>query len=187
MEHTQLRKGGELHLLVFPCCFPHACQPLGHAFPALCRVRVRLTGVLLDRSPSLPTLRRRPSVFVRMVHRYYAAVRLLADVQAGRVALAFARCPAAWFGHRCLRGLPVLVHEVSRRGWGLRLHRAEQELALTLALMCLPRITKTSASGLHFFEARSPTPPISSPETPLHATPVSTTWKPRVAAFFLSK
>ena len=54
MEHTQLRKGGELHLLVFPCCFPHACQPLGHAFPALCRVRVRLTGVLLDRSPSLP-------------------------------------------------------------------------------------------------------------------------------------
>jgi len=25
---------------------------------------------------------------------------------------------------------------------------------------CLPRITKTSASGLHLFEARSPTPPI---------------------------
>ena len=27
-----------------------------------------------------------PSVFVRMIHRYYAAVRLLADVHAGRVA-----------------------------------------------------------------------------------------------------
>ncbi len=26
------------------------------------------------------------SVFVRMIHRYYAAVRLLADVHAGRVA-----------------------------------------------------------------------------------------------------
>jgi len=25
---------------------------------------------------------------------------------------------------------------------------------------CLPRITKTSASGLHLFEARLPTPPI---------------------------
>ncbi len=27
-----------------------------------------------------------PSVFVRMIHRYYAAVRLLADVHAGRTA-----------------------------------------------------------------------------------------------------
>src|SRR6266705_144933 len=33
-------------------------------------------------------------------------------------------------GVRCLRGLPVLVHEVSRRVWGLRLRRTEQELAL---------------------------------------------------------
>jgi hypothetical protein len=36
---------------------------------------------------------------------------------------------------RHLRGLPVLVHEVSRRVWGLRLRRTEQELALTLPLM----------------------------------------------------
>jgi hypothetical protein len=34
------------------------------------------------------------------------------------------------FGSRCLRGLPVLVHEVSRRAWGLRLRRTEPELAL---------------------------------------------------------
>jgi len=40
-----------------------------------------------------------------------------------------------WFGRRCLRGLPVLVHEVSRRDWGLRLRRTEQELALALLLM----------------------------------------------------
>jgi len=33
------------------------------------------------------------------------------------------------------RGLPVLVHEVSRRGCGLRLRRTEQELALSLLSM----------------------------------------------------
>jgi hypothetical protein len=53
-----VEQGGELHLLIFPCCFPHASQPLGHALPALRRVRVRLTSVLLDQRPSLPTLRR---------------------------------------------------------------------------------------------------------------------------------
>src|ERR1700726_4163642 len=44
-----VEQSGELHLLIFPCCFPHACQSLGHALPALSRVRVRLTCVLLDR------------------------------------------------------------------------------------------------------------------------------------------
>src|SRR6266571_9557266 len=68
-----VEQGGELHLLIFPCCFPHARQPLGHALPALRRVRVRLTNVLLDRRPSLPILRRQFPVFVRMVHRYYSA------------------------------------------------------------------------------------------------------------------
>src|SRR5437899_736829 len=33
------------------------------------------------------------------------------------------------------RGLPVLVHEVSRRVWGLRLRRTGQELALSLLSM----------------------------------------------------
>jgi hypothetical protein len=71
------------------------------------------------------------SVFVRMIHRYYAAVRLLADVHAGRVAKAFSRRPATHFCRRRLRGLPVLVHEVSRRVWGLRLGRTEPVLALS--------------------------------------------------------
>src|SRR5215469_9587398 len=62
------------HLLIFPCCFPHARQPLCHVLPALSRVRVRLTGVLLDQRPSLPALRRRCFVVVRVVHRYYSAV-----------------------------------------------------------------------------------------------------------------
>src|SRR5215831_10103195 len=48
-----VEQGGELHLLMFPCCFPHACQSLGHALPALCRVRARLTSVsLISRLPS---------------------------------------------------------------------------------------------------------------------------------------
>src|SRR6202011_3733298 len=70
-----------------------------------------------------------------MVHRYYSAVCLLGNVRAGLVALAFARRPAAWLSRRCLRGLPVLVHEVSRRVWGLRLRRTEQELALSHLFM----------------------------------------------------
>src|ERR1019366_6858537 len=51
------------------------------------------------------------------------------------MALAFARRPAAWLGRKCPRGLPVLVHEVSRRVWGLRLRRTEAELALAFRLM----------------------------------------------------
>src|SRR5947209_14506296 len=74
IDSQMVEQGGELHLLIFPCCFPHARQPLGHALPALCRVRVRLTSVLLDQRPSLLTLRRRSSVFVRMTHRYCSAV-----------------------------------------------------------------------------------------------------------------
>ena len=56
-------------------CLPHTMQSLGHAFPALCRVHVRLNGVLLSLRPSLPGLRRRPSFVVRLVHRYYGTVR----------------------------------------------------------------------------------------------------------------
>src|SRR5262245_59664427 len=90
-----VEQGGELQLLVPSCCLPHTRQPLGHAFPALCRVRAELMSVLLDQRPSLPTLRGLVVVFVRMVHRYYAAVRLLRDVRTGLTALAFARRPAA--------------------------------------------------------------------------------------------
>jgi hypothetical protein len=51
------------------------------------------------------------------------------------VAGAFSRRPAAWWGGRCLRGLSVLVYEVSRRVWGLRLRRTEQGLALSPPFM----------------------------------------------------
>src|SRR5271165_880453 len=81
-----MEQRSELQLLTFPCCFPHTRQPLGHACLALCRVRARLENVLLDQWPSLLTLRQQFLVFVRMIHRYCATVRLLGDVHAGRVA-----------------------------------------------------------------------------------------------------
>ena len=46
----------------------------------------------------------------------------------------------AWFDGRCVRGLPVLVHEVYRRVWGLRLRRTEPGLALS------PRFVLPSAN-----------------------------------------
>ena len=54
-----------------------------------------------------------------LLSAHCATVRLLGDVHAGLTAWAFSRRPAAWFDRRRLRGLPVLVHEVSRRVWGL--------------------------------------------------------------------
>src|SRR5450759_921317 len=114
-----VEQGGELHPFPFPCCFAHTRQPLGYASPALFRVRAGLMSVLLDQRPSLLTLRQRFSVLVRMIHRYYTAVRLLDDVHAGCVAIAFSRRPAVFVPNRHRRGLPVLVHEVSRRVWGL--------------------------------------------------------------------
>src|ERR1039458_1529360 len=123
---------GELHLLPFPSCLSHTLQPLGHASLALCRVRDELMDVLLDQRPSLTTLRQRLSVFVRMIHRYYSAVRLLGNVRARRTAFAFSRRPVDYVLFRHLRGLPVLVHGISRRAWGLRLRRTNQLLAIAL-------------------------------------------------------
>src|SRR5258708_18876820 len=82
-----------------------------------------------------------------MIHGCYAAVRLHADVHAGRVAYALARRAATHSCRRRLRGLPVLVHEVSRRVWGLRLRRTEQELALSRLFM-LPSV--------HYKDSRRP-------------------------------
>src|ERR1700738_2149343 len=141
-----MEQRGELHLRVFPCCFPHTLQPLGHACLALCRARGRLRSVFLDQRPSLLNLRQQFLVFVRLTHRYYSAVRLLRDVHAGRAACAFTRRPTVLFGTRHLRGLPVLVHEVSRRVWGLRLRRTEQGLAFSPLFMLLSAESIASAS-----------------------------------------
>src|ERR1039457_5387189 len=71
--------------------------------------------------PSLRNLRRDACLFVWLLHRYYGAVRLLPGVYVRIVAIRLS-------GPICFRrhqgGLPVLVHIVSRRAWGLRLRRA---------------------------------------------------------------
>src|ERR1700719_2180204 len=115
-----VEQGGELRLLPFPCCSAHTRQSLGYASLALCRVRAGLMSVLLDQRPSLLTLRQRFPIFVRVIHWYrYAAVRPLRDVHAGRMANAFSRRPVRAVHERHLRGLPVLVHGISGRAWGL--------------------------------------------------------------------
>lgn len=92
-------------------------------------------SVLLDPQPSLLTLRRRncrlcsndSSVLCRSV-----TPRGRACEPCG-LSLRSPTCCRT--GVRCLRGLPVLVHEVSRRVWGLRPRRTVQELALSLPSM----------------------------------------------------
>ena len=110
------------------CCYSHTAQS-EHSSPALCRDGVGLTDVLLDPRPFLPRLRRRSLFFVRLVHRYYGAVRLLPSVRVRRVALRLrgpASCPG---GPRRSRGLPVLVHVVSQRARVPRLRRTVCSLA----------------------------------------------------------
>src|SRR6059058_944137 len=63
-----VEQSGEPFLLSFLCYLPHTVQPLGHAFPTLCRVHVRLNDVLLRLCPSLPSLRGRLPSLVRLVH-----------------------------------------------------------------------------------------------------------------------
>src|ERR1700682_3667970 len=72
---------------------------------------------------------------------------------------AFARRPATWLSRRCLRGLPVLVHEVSRRVWGLRLRRTGQALALALLLMLPTAHYKDGGVRIASFRSWIPTPP----------------------------
>ncbi len=115
----------------FLCCFSHTVQSLGHSFPALCRVGVRLNDVLLGPRPSLPRLRRRSLFFVRLVHRYYGVVRLLQSVRVCLVAWHLRRPASFPFGTRRSRGLPVLVHVVSQRARGLRLRRTDCPLAVS--------------------------------------------------------
>src|SRR5258708_17523218 len=58
------------------------------------------------------------------------------------------------------RGLPVLVHEVSRRAWGLRLRRTEQELALSRLFMLPSAHYKDVGVRIASFRSSIPTPPI---------------------------
>src|SRR5260370_12101029 len=80
-----VQERGEPYPLVLSCCFPHTAQPAQRVPPALHLGRGRLLRVLLGRSSSLRTLRRRLSVFVRAFRRYYTTVRLSTNVHVGLV------------------------------------------------------------------------------------------------------
>jgi hypothetical protein len=137
------------------CGYSYTAPSLAHSFPALCRVGVGLNDVLLGPRPFLPRLRRRSLLFVRLVHRYYGAVRLLQSVRARLVALRL-RGPASFpCGPRRSRGLPVLVHVVSQRARVLRLRRTDCSLAIIAKQpCCLPPSGKSRRPGFAFFEAQ---------------------------------
>src|SRR5712691_3942644 len=122
-----VKQSGESFFLPFLSCLAHTAQSLGHAFPALCRVRVGFCDVLLDLWPSLHTLRQRGSACVRMLHGHYARVRLLHSVHVRRLVLGLHGPACGLVTFRRCEDLPVLVHTVSQRAWGRRLRGAESE------------------------------------------------------------
>src|SRR4030088_1555015 len=76
-------------------------------------------------------------------------------------------------GSRRLRGLPVLVHEASRRVWGLRLRRTDQGLAISPPPCCLPPSQKRRRPDCIFSELNTQpacTPVYASPRTSRYAT-----------------
>ena len=164
-----VEQGREPFLLPFLCCFSHTIQSLGHSFPTLCRASVGLNDVLLGPRPFLPSLRRRSLFFVRLVHRYYGAVRLLRSVHVRIVACAFANRPRSLSG----RGTP----EVSRFSCMLFLSvRGFSDYAGPSDRSRLTRIRRNAflhqeesrRPDFPFFEAQSPGPPI--PLSTLRAT-----------------
>src|SRR5450631_3988303 len=149
-----VEQSGEPFLLPLFCYLPHTVQPLGHALPALCRVHVWWNDVLLGLHSSLPNLRRRWSFFVRLVHRYYNAVRLLLNVRVRRSVYGLRR-PVLLCEPRRPRALSVLVHVVSQRARVLRLRRTEQPLAI-IAAVVLPSSHRNGVGILYqrLFEAQ---------------------------------
>src|SRR6185312_9142914 len=161
-----VKQSREPLLSPFLCCFSHTAQSLGHSFPALCRVGVGLNDVLLGPHPFLPRLRRRSLLFVRLVHRYYGAVRLLRSVRVRIVALHLRRPASFLFGSRHSRGLPVLVHVVSQRARVLRLRRTDCSLAIIAKQpWCLPPSGKSRRPGFAFFRSSIARPT----DTPVYA------------------
>ena len=110
-------------------CLTHACQTLGHAYPALCRWRVDRAGVLLDPRSSLFALRPGWYQVVRTSLRYYTSVRLLRCVHAGCTALRLFPPVCRRFRRSRPGGLPVPVHGVSKRARALRLRGTVRRLA----------------------------------------------------------
>ncbi len=138
---------------------PHTVQPLGHALAALCRVHAWWNDVLLGLRPSLPNLRRRWPFFVRLVHGYYDAVRLLLNVHVRRSVYGL-RGPVLLWKPRRPGALSVLVHVVSQRA---RVLTTTQDRAIHSRLTWLFVLPSSSQDGVGvlkhaFFEAQSHRP-----------------------------
>src|SRR5262249_2532073 len=88
---------------------------------------------LLGPRPSLPNLRGRQVLVVRLVHRYYGAVRLLLNVHVRR-SVYHLRGPGLVFRPRRPGDLPLLVPVVSQRAQVLRLRRTVWPLASNAAI-----------------------------------------------------
>ena len=146
--------------LSFRAAFRTLANPWVTLHPALCRERVRLMSVLLDQRSSLLTLRRRSPAFVREIHWYYTAVRLLGDVHAGSTALAF---PAVLWS-----ASTTDISEVSRFScmkfigvlWGLRLRRIDRGLAISFPSMWLSAEVYGVSILIASFRSSIPSPPI---------------------------
>src|SRR5437899_10586335 len=110
-----LEQSSEPFLLPLLGCLLHTAQSLGHSFPALSRARVGLSDVLLGPRPFLPCLRRRWLFFVRQVHRYYGAVRLLQSVPVRCTAISLLGPVSILVGSSRSIGIQVLVHLFAMR------------------------------------------------------------------------
>jgi hypothetical protein len=125
---------------------------------------VGLTDVLLGPRPSLPSLRswisfQSPS-FVRLVHRYYGAVRLLRSVHAYRTAISLHRPVCSTSVGRQIGGLPVLVHEVSLACLGSTTTQGSRH---PRACACLDVAFPFTQQGQHpglCFRSSIPCPPV---------------------------
>src|SRR3954452_4103573 len=154
-----VEQSGEPFLLPFRCYLPHTAQPLGRAFPALCRGHVRSIDVLLSLRPSLPRLRTGLHLFVRPVQQYYGAVRLLLSAHVRRSVYGL-RGPVLIFRPRRTGDLPVLVHVVSQRA---RVLQTTQDRAATRERGVPARVAFLNRNRVGvlchgLFEAQSPRP-----------------------------
>src|SRR4030095_7348036 len=137
LDTDVVQQGCELQFLIPLCCFPHTVKPTWLALPTLRPARARLSHVPLGRRPSLHRLLQPSQAFVRLLRRYYAAVRLPAAVHPGLIAHRLLPAIRVILPTDSKRGLSVLAREVSMHAWGLRLRRVASALAFTRTAVLL--------------------------------------------------
>src|ERR1019366_2912799 len=139
---------------------PHTHPPVGHAQTPLC------VGYVSDgkRSPGSAAFPpHSPPTMSRLCSNDSSVLcRCMTPRRRARGPYGLSLLPPSC-RYRNLRGLPVLVCEVSRRVWGLRLRRIGQELALTLPSM-LPsaHVNRVGIRVVSFVGSRSGAMPLRS-------------------------